>query len=185
MQIETKNRYSPVAQSLHWLSALFVGVAWTLGLLGDELPKGPQREMGEFVHIVTGELVIALLFLRLIWRFVDPPPAAEATAMGRWGDLAAKLAHVALYLLLLTVPIIGIVTLFAGGESLSVFGLFEIASPWPKDRNFKHFMEEIHEVTAHGLIALVGLHAVAAIIHHHVFKDRTLKRMLPNAMMGE
>lgn len=173
--------YSPFSQILHWLSAALVVAAWTLGLLGDELPKGAPRQMGEFVHVILGEAVVALLVLRVISRVADPPPPAAPTALGGLLDFGSKLAHVALYALLLAVPAVGVATLFAGGEALSVFGLFDIASPWPKNRETKHYYEEIHEFLAHGLIALAGLHAVAALFHHYVLGDRTLKRMLPPA----
>ncbi len=99
--------------------------------------------------------------------------------MGRLADLAAKLGRLFLYVLLLAVPVIGIATQFAGGEALSVFGLFEIASPWTKDRSFKHSLKEMHELMAHALIALATLHALAALVHHFVFHDETLRRMLP------
>lgn len=176
-------RYSATAQALHWVSALAVIMAWTLGLLGDELPKGPSRETGELAHILAGELIIVLLVLRLVWRFAAPPPPLGPSAMGRVGDLAAKIAHLALYLLLLAVPAAGVLTLFAGGESLPVFGILDIVSPWVKDRAFKHSIKEIHEYLAHGLIALAALHAVAAIVHHQVYADNTLKRMLPRAIL--
>lgn len=173
--------YSRFSQILHWLSAAFVVAAWTLGLLGDELPKGAPREMGEFAHVILGEAVVALLVLRLIWRIVDPPLPAAPTALGRGLDFGSKLAHVALYALLLAVPAVGVATLFADGEALSVFGLFDIGSPWPKNRETEHYYGEIHEFLAHGLIALAGLHAIAALFHHYVLGDSTLKRMLPAA----
>jgi cytochrome b561 len=80
-------RYSASAQAFHWLSALAVLVAWTLGLLGDELRKGPPREIAEFAHAIAGELVVLMLVLRLVWRFVEPPPPAEASGMGRVADI--------------------------------------------------------------------------------------------------
>jgi cytochrome b561 len=177
--LSSERRYGSVAQSIHWVSALLVIIAWTLGLFGEELPKGRPRELGELWHIFAGELILVLLLFRLVWRLVEPPPPAEHTAMGRFADLAAKLGHLALYALLLAVPAIGVATQFAGGEALSVFGLFEIASPWIKDRAFKHSLEEIHELTAHALIGLAALHALAALAHHFVFHDQTLRRMLP------
>jgi cytochrome b561 len=179
-----RQRYSNTAQALHWLSALAVVIAWGLGLLGDEFPKGPPRETAEFTHVVAGEAVIAMLVLRLAWRFIDPPPPpARPSAMGRAADFLAKIGHLALYALLLAAPAVGVTTLFAGGEALSIFGVAEIPSPWVEDRAFKHSLEEIHEFLAHGLIVLVVIHSIAAIIHHCVYRDDTLKRMLPRAIL--
>jgi cytochrome b561 len=176
---EHPQRYGATVQGLHWLSAVAVAIAWGLGLFGDEFPKGSPRETAEFTHVVAGEAVLAMLVLRLIWRFVVPRPPAQPSAMGRVVDLAARLGHLALYALLLAVPVVGIATLFAGGESLSIFGVVDIPSPWVKDRAFEHSLEDIHEILAHSLIALVAVHAAAAIVHHRVYRDDTLKRMLP------
>jgi cytochrome b561 len=77
------------------------------------------------------------------------------------------------------VPVVGVVTLFHGGEALTLFGLSDIPSPWPKNRELKHNSKEIHEFLAHLLIVLVMAHAAAALAHHYLLKDGTLRRMLP------
>ena len=77
--------------------------------------------------------------------------------------------------------IVGIVAQFARGDTLSVFGLYEIASPWVKDRAFARSVTEIHEIAANALVVPAALHAVAALVHHWVFRDRTLVRMLPGS----
>lgn len=181
---QTETRYSQPSQIFHWLTVLFVGVAWTLGILGDDLPKGSIRHMGEFVHVMCGELVVLLLLLRVVWRFVTPAPPSEPTRFGTVAGLATKLGHLALYALLLAVPVVGLVTLFNGGEALSVLGVYDIPSPWPKNRELKHNSKEIHELLANTLIVLAMLHAAAALAHHYVLKDRTLKRMLPAIFFG-
>ena len=178
----TASRYSPPAQVFHWLTALFVIGAWTLGVVGDELPTGSIRHLGEFIHVIMGEVVVLLLVLRLIWRVKTPAPPPEPTGFGAPAALAAKLGHVALYGLLAAVPVVGLVTLFHGGEALSVFGVADIPSPWPKNRELKHYSKEIHEFLAHTLIVLALLHAAAALAHHYVLKDRTLTRMLPASL---
>lgn len=173
------SRYSPPSQLFHWLTVLCVASAWILGVFGDDLPKGSIRHLGEFVHVILGELVVLLLVLRIVWRFIAPVPPLEPTRFGTAGELATKLGHLAIYGLLLAVPVVGVLTLFHGGEALPLFGLSEIQSPWIKNRELKHYYKEIHEFLAHTLIILALLHAAAAIVHHHVLKDRTLKRMLP------
>jgi cytochrome b561 len=70
---------------------------------------------------------------------------------------------------------------FARGDALSIFGIFEIASPWVKNRVFARSVTEIHEILANMLVILAALHAVAALIHHWVLRDRTLIRMLPGS----
>ncbi len=172
-------RYGLVPLGLHWLVAALVIVAWILGTFGDVLPRGPARAAGLFVHMSAGLAVIAFVAVRLLWRAGDPPPPPETTPLGRWAEQAGALAHYALYGLLIAVPLLGIVEQFARGNALPVFGLWQIASPWPADRAFARSIKEVHEVLAHTLVILAGLHAAAALMHHWIFRDRTLIRMLP------
>lgn len=172
--------YGAVMRMLHWVSALLVGVAWALGTLGDELPKGRPRELGELIHVSAGELIALFLILRIGWRFIDPPPPAETTPLGRPGDIVAKIVHLALYALLAAVIVVGVVTQFADGEALTALGVFDVPSPWPRDKAFAHNMKEIHEALANGLVILATIHAASALVHHFAFGDRTLRRMLPD-----
>jgi cytochrome b561 len=175
----TSERYSAPAQMFHWVSAVLVGLAWLLGQTRDNFAKGEPRQLVDFVHVTAGQTIVILLLLRLLWRFVSPPPAREAGPGGVWAERVAVLTQSLLYLLLLAIPIVGVVTLFADGKPLPLFGLGQIPSPWAKDKALEHTVKEIHEWLANGLILLAALHAGAALAHHFRLKDDTLKRMLP------
>lgn len=172
--------YGAVAMTLHWAVVILVFCAWLTGQFGDVLPRGPQREAGEFIHILLGLAILALVAARLFWRLADPPPP-EDPAIGRWSERAARAIHYIMYALLVAAPIAGIVLQFARGHALPLFGLAEIASPWAADRSFAHNVKEVHETLANALLLLVGLHAAAALVHHYVLHDRTLTRMLPGS----
>jgi len=172
----SKDRYGAVPQFLHWVVVALVITAWLLGQFIDDLPRGTLS-----IHIALGLGVLVFLVARLAWRFADPPPEPEPTVLGSWLDLAGRLAHYLMYLLLALVPIAGIVTQFARGDAVSIFGLYEIASPWVKDRAFARSVTEVHEILANALVILAGLHAVAALVHHWILRDRTLARMLPGS----
>jgi cytochrome b561 len=171
--------YGAVALALHWLVAVLVLAAWLTGQFGDALPKGAARETGLYVHVTLGLAIVALMVVRLFWRLSDPPPAPEKSPFDPWAERAAKAVQLLVYALLVAIPAAGIVALFARGQPLPVFGLFEIASPWTADRTFAHDVTEIHETLANAMMVLVGLHALAALAHHYILRDRTLARMLP------
>jgi len=173
------NGYGAIPQALHWLTVALVALAWALGEFGDALPKGEARAAGLFAHNSAGLAILAVLVVRLLWRIGDPPPPPEPTMFGVWFDRIGRLAHYVLYALLIAAPIAGIVLQFARGDALPLFGLTEIPSPWPADRAFARSVKEVHEVLANGLVILAGVHAAAALVHHWVFRDRTLVRMLP------
>jgi cytochrome b561 len=180
MQLRNSSeRYGAIPKTLHWTIAGLVILAWALGTIGEDLPRGAVRDAGEFIHTSAGLAILVLLVVRLVWRLADPPPPPERTPFGRWADYASKFAHWLLYALLAAVILVGITAQFADGDALPVFGLFEIASPWAKNHHFAETVEEAHELLANALVIVAGLHTAAAFAHHWLLRDRTLTRMLP------
>lgn len=175
----SKLRYGALPQALHWLTAICVIVAWLLGQFIDAFAKGPPRQWALLTHITLGQCVMLFLIVRLVWRIADPPPPLEPTRFGRALKVASRLGHYTLYALLLAVPCLGIIVQLERGNPLPVFAAFSFASPWPTDRATAHSLLEIHELLANALLILAGIHAAAALIHHYVWRDRTLVRMLP------
>lgn len=182
MQLANSNaRYGTLPQAVHWLTAIFVPCGFILGQFGDELfAKGPARAFGLFVHMTLGQLVLALLVVRLIWRIANPPPPPEKTRFGQLTELAAKLTHAALYGLLLAVPLLGTVVQLMRGHDLPIFALWQMHSPWPADRNLARSILWLHGRLADALLILAGIHASGALVHHWILRDRTLVRMLPS-----
>jgi cytochrome b561 len=177
--VNSNARYGAVSQLLHWLTAVLVITAWVIGQLHDSLPKGAAHNNAMFIHFSFGLTVLIFLFARLAWRIYSPPPPPEPTRFGRPLAWASKIVMAAIYVLMLLIPIVGIVVVFSHGNPLRIYGLWSIPSPWTLDRAFAHTVEERHEFLANLLMILVVLHAAAAIVHHRVFRDRTLSRMLP------
>ncbi|HEX3505000.1 MAG TPA: cytochrome b/b6 domain-containing protein, partial [Xanthobacteraceae bacterium] len=175
------SRYGAIPQAVHWLTALFVIAGWSLGQFGDDLPRS-THPTALLVHMTLGQCVVALLVLRLLWRFVDPPPPPEVTPFGKLVEFAAKLSHVGLYALLIVVPFLGIIVQLKRGHDLPIFGIYDFASPWPADRATARAILRFHAYLADALLILAGIHACAAIVHHHVWRDRTLARMLPGGV---
>jgi cytochrome b561 len=176
----SQDGYGALARAVHWTSALAIVAAFALGQLGEEFGKANEATL-VFAHVQAGLAVLALLAIRLAWRFVDPAPKPVASRFDPWAARAAALGHWALYALMFAVPVAGLVTLFARGQPLNVAGLIEIASPWVRDRSLAHSAKEVHELLSTALVALAALHALAALAHHYFFKDATLRRMLRGA----
>jgi cytochrome b561 len=179
---EANEEYGPIPKLLHWTTAVLVALVWMLGTFGDEFPEGAARDAGLLVHIWIGLAILVLAAVRVPWRIANPPPKVVSTEFSNWligwTDPVSRITHYALYGLLLAVPVFGIALQFARGHSLPVFGLFEIPSPWPADKAFAHSLREVHEVLANLLVILALFHLAAALLHHWVFGDRTLRRML-------
>lgn len=170
--------YGAIAMALHWIIAVLVLAAWLLGQFGDVLPRGAAQKTGLFVHISIGLTIVTFTISRLLWRLIDPPPPLEKSPLGTWGERGARAVQYLLYVGLFAVPAAGIVVEFADGHALPAFGLFELPSPWPADRAFAQQARGVHEILANAIVTLAGLHAAAALVHHYIFRDRTLLRML-------
>ena len=171
--------YGAVAQILHWLTVVLVASAWILGQIGEDLGGDGPRAPGILAHIFVGLAVLAVLVIRLLWRLQDPKPKPEPTALGPWADRLASLTHYLLLVLLVLAPLSGVAFRFASGEVLPIFGLFEIASPMSGGRATARSVKEAHEAMANALFFLALAHGAAALVHHWLLGDRTLKRMLP------
>ncbi len=174
-------RYGALPQLVHWLTALFVICGWLLGTFLDDIPKGPERTFALFMHMTLGQCVFVLVIVRLAWRYANPPPPPEKTRYGKLLQVGATLNHWVLYALLLAVPFLGAIVQLKRGNPLPLFGLGEFVSPWPADRAVARTLLHLHEFCADALLILAGAHAVAALMHHYLFRDRTLVRMLPGA----
>jgi cytochrome b561 len=169
--------YGAATRALHWVTALAVPAAWLAGQVVDAFGRAWEPAV-VFAHVTLGVALVALLALRLAWRAVDPPPPALPSRFDPWAARAATAGHWLLYALLAGVLAAGIVHQFARGNALPVFGLFEIASPWARDRAFVRATKEVHELLANALLIVALGHAAMALAHHRFLKDATLRRML-------
>ena len=183
MESAARDDYGPVPKTLHWVTVLLVIIAWSLGMFGEELSEESAQGFGLLAHIWIGLIILVVAVVRIPLRIANPPPKIVLTEFGRWlvewTDPASRLMHYVLYGLLVAVPAFGIALQFAQGHPLPLFGLGEIPSPWLADKAFAHSLKEVHEFLANLLVILAVFHMAAALVHHIVFGDNTLRRMLP------
>lgn len=171
-------RYSSLSISMHWLMlVLFVLVYASMELKG-MFPKGSEpRELFKLVHFSVGILIFALVWLRLIGRLIGPTPAITPQPP-LWQTRLAHLVHLALYVLMIGMPLVGWLILNAEGKAVPFFGL-ELPLLIQPDHDLAENLEELHEAGASLGYLLIAGHAAAAVFHHHFVRDNTLLRMLP------
>lgn len=146
--------------------------------LREVFPKGSDpRELLKHWHFMLGISVFILVWLRLVLHLVGPVPRIVPEP-ARWQKLAAGLMHVALYVLMIGMPITGWLVLSGEGKPVPFFGL-ELPALMGEDKDLADLFEEIHETAGITGYWLIGLHTVAALFHHYVVRDNTLRRMLP------
>ena len=174
----TRQRYGWMSISLHWLVAFTVIGLFALGLWMVDLGyydawyrKGPD------LHRSIGLLLFAVMALRLLWRLFSPSPDTLPTHQ-RWEVLLAHLAHWALYALLFVAMVSGYLISSADGSAVSVFGWFSVPSVTGHRSGLEEIAGDIHEFAVWSIIVLASLHALAALKHHFLDRDDTLRRML-------
>ncbi|MDD5394764.1 MAG: cytochrome b [Thiothrix sp.] len=133
------------------------------------------------LHKATGVVLGALLLLRLAWIYSQPRPLPANGDAPTITHLLAKLGHVGIYGLLFALLLTGYLISTAKGHGIDVFGLFELPALLPADKDRADWAGDIHAIAATLFIFLVGVHALAAFIHHFYWKDQTLTRMLGKA----
>jgi cytochrome b561 len=171
-----ERRYAPVAIFLHWALAALIFGTWFLPHLRGVFPGARLPIMD--LHRSIGMTIFTLVLLRVVWRSFNPPPGLPGGTpqVMRW---MAYTGHAALYLLMVAVPICGMLLTWAAGHSIPVFGLFTVPSPIASSQGLHQTFQDLHGLLANALIWLAAAHAVAGLVHHYVFKDGLLERMLP------
>lgn len=171
-------RYTRTARVLHWATAAAIVVVAALGLwLSLAAPKHePTKFLVYNIHESIGIVLLVATVVRLAWRARHPPPPLPP--MPRAMRLAAHGTHAALYALLLTMPVVGFLATNAWGFPLTWFYLVPIPSPIGRHETLAPILTNAHALMALALGLLVALHAAAAVWHHRVRRDDTLRRML-------
>jgi cytochrome b561 len=173
-------RYGAMAVALHWLMAIALTALVVLGLYMVSLPDAGFDTRKVFLilsHKQLGMFELALALLRLVWRVGHALPALVET-LPEWQKVAARLVHLCLYALMFVLPVTGWLMSSAAGFPMSFLGLFDLPDLVPhNDYLFQAFVQA-HKWSGYALIALTAVHAGAALMHHFVFKDETLRKML-------
>jgi cytochrome b561 len=168
--------YGLVSRTLHWLVlALMVLSVW-LGLDFTGMERGEERTAVAALHKSLGLLLLLLMTARLAWRWSNPRPR-NLEGAPRWQSLAAIVVHYSIYVLVFAQMAAGILNTLYAGRSVSFFQLFAIPA-FERNHELHEFFEDMHILGWQILAMVIGLHALAAMYHHFVRKDDSLRRML-------
>ena len=174
----TENAWGLVSIILHWLVAVVVLSLFGLGLYMVELDYyDSMYKTAPYIHRSVGVLLFIIIIFRLAWRKFNTTPHGLDNHHA-WEHIAARWAHRILYVLLIVLMISGYLISTADGRPISVFGWFDVPSVVNGIDNLEDLAGEVHEFVAYTLISMIILHALGALKHHLLDKDRTLLRML-------
>lgn len=190
-------RYTKTAVILHWLIALGIFGMFGLGWFMADLPKDAPKQMAYDVfdwgiytwqlaeeasprtfyfnlHKSIGVTILALIFIRILWRFMHKPPALLASYKASERALATW-AHRLLYVLMLAVPLSGMMMALNSKYGIKWFGIDFLAGT--DNKPMREFWVEAHEIIGIVLLLIVIIHIIGALKHTFIDKDETLSRM--------
>lgn len=178
---DRRDGYGLVTILLHWATMITVIGLYALGLWMVELDYYHRwYNDAPAIHKSVGMLLLAALIVALLWRLGNRRPDA-LPAMPAWQRCAATLAHLLLALLLFAVCLSGYLLPTAAGRGIAVFNWFDAPALLQLDDRQAQWAGAAHRYLSHALVVLAGVHALAALKHHFLDRDATLRRMLnPN-----
>ncbi len=174
----TIDRFGLVTIVLHWVIALTIFGLFGLGWYMIDLSYyDPLGNMLPAIHKSIGILLILVFVFGVVWQIINltPKPVEGST---RFEIIAARLAHLGLSGLIAVILVTGYLIPTAKGMGISVFGWFEVPATITNIPEQEYVTGLIHKYLSYAIIGLALLHAAAALKHHFINKDDTLRRML-------
>jgi cytochrome b561 len=177
----TEDRFGIVAILFHWSMAFLIIGLTALGLYMVTLPDAGFNTKKITLILYHKELGLSVLYLlaaRWAWRVTHLLPKL-VEHLPDWQKIAARFVHLSFYALMLALPITGWLMSSAAGIPVTFFGLFTLPDLVYRNDNLFQRLIDVHKWLGYALILLMFIHVGAALRHHFVFKDDTLRRMLP------
>ncbi|MGP2448283.1 cytochrome b [Pantoea stewartii subsp. indologenes] len=174
----SSTRYGLLTIFLHWSMAVVIYAMFALGLwmVGLSYYDSWYHNAPD-IHKSIGVLLMLALVIRLVWRVLSPPPE-PLRSYSPAVRFAAVFVHWLLYSLLIALLLSGYLISTADGKPVSVFGWFSLPALFSGAGEQADLAGNIHLWLAWSIVVLSVLHGLAALKHHFIDRDITLKRML-------
>lgn len=174
----TTSRYGSGMKFFHWLLAILIIGMIIFGYCLDSIGDKPTKIFCMQLHKSIGLTILALMVMRLIWRWLNITPTLPKS-MRPWERFLARFTHVLLYVVVFMMPLSGWLASTAGGHATRFFWLFNLNAPGiTTNKELGKFIFNFHVYGAYLLIALLVIHILASLKHHFLDKDDVLTRML-------
>lgn len=171
-------RYSPSRRALHWIIFVLIVLAFVFIEGRENFERGSAARLAMVqTHFWVGLAILALMLPRLLLVFSRPAPPVSPP-LPAWQALPARATHLLLYAMLLAQPVLGLLTAWTDGKAL-LLPFTQVALPalLAPDAALANQFEDLHELLGTAFYWVVGLHVAAALYHHGIRRDDTLRRM--------
>ena len=170
--------YGLISKSIHWLIAVImialIGVGWYMVRLSDE-DVLYWRLLD--LHEAVGLSLFILFPLKLVWMVVSPNPKF-LTTLATWELGAAIVVRWLFIIAILVIPLSGFLFVATNGEAVRLYDLITIPDIGDASKHTRDWLSDIHYYGSYGCAALIAIHILAALKHHVVDGNTTLRRMM-------
>ena len=174
-----QRKYSPLNQSLHWITALCMFAILSLGWVMVNAKEGTALSSALFNwHKTLGMIVLLVTAFRIVWRFFDKPPAYPPE-VAAWDRMLANIVYWLFFATLLWMPITGFLSSAYGGHATKLFNAIPTPQLFAPDKQLGETFGGLHLLGQWAVYALIGLHLSAVAFHLIWGHDGVLGRMLP------
>jgi cytochrome b561 len=170
-------QYGTTAKVFHWLIVALLIAQYLIGWLMPDLHRNMKPGAPMIFHISIGISILVLIVLRFAWRLAHP--IAPESSLLPWQRLSSEAVHWLLYALVLATTLTGWMFASFRGWGVSLFYLFPLPMLASENAAAGKAFDGLHQAMEWTLLAAIGIHLAAALVHLFVYRDRIMQRMLP------
>lgn len=174
----TGDAYGLVSKLLHWLLAFsiigLIAIGWYMARLNDE--DILYWRLLDF-HQALGLGVLVLAGVKTVWLFISPNPR-QLPELASWERRTARTVYLAFISAMVIIPVTGLLFVATNGEAVDVYGLITIPEMGHLSKGVRADLSNVHYFMSYGCAMLIALHIIAALKHHFIDLNSSLRRML-------
>jgi len=171
------NHYGYLSITFHWLLVVALLALYfsgdymvTLDYYDSWYHRAPE------LHKAFGIVIGIFMLLRFLWN--KSQGCLKIESPGSMVNILAYAVHHLFYLLVLLLVITGYLVTTAKGQGIDVFGWFSVSATFAENTEVSELSGKLHDLIAIIFMILFITHTLAALYHHFIKRDNTLKSML-------
>ena len=172
---DDRQGYGIVSRTLHWLMAALFAWQFTGALVHLLAPQSGARQLFWPTHTTVGFSLLLLVLLRGAWGLANARrrPQQASRRLGR----AALIGHLAIYALMVAVPVLALVRTYGGGRAFSYFGLTIFGATGNRVPGLMAPGNALHGPLGWTLFALILGHVAMSFVHRFAWKEDVIGPM--------
>jgi cytochrome b561 len=174
--LDTPDGYGVVTRCLHWLMAALLVLQFSSAAVHFFGEDSALDEMLWPKHRANGFVLFCLTFVRGAWGLANL--RSRPAHLPSWIGRVAVLGQLAMYGLMLLVPVLALLRAYGNGRGFSLLGLGIVPATGEEVTTLRALGNDFHGPLGWCLSLLIVGHVSMALVHHFLLRDATLRRMI-------